>query len=75
MHPTVVTYLAEHFKDEATAMKEKHNFVFRAMAYRKLSRGEIAFAFRTWRSSQKRKRLPKNTIITHNTIVGFDEQS
>ncbi|MEG1725684.1 MAG: hypothetical protein RR313_09845 [Anaerovoracaceae bacterium] len=70
--PTIVTKLSELFEVDAKAYKVKYNFEFQVLAFRKISRAEMQQAFRIWKSKYKGKTLPKNKIITFQSIIGFD---
>jgi hypothetical protein len=50
------------------------NTTFHIYAYRKLTDDEILLSIRQWMRHSRYKRLPKNTIIKIQTIIGFDPQ-
>jgi hypothetical protein len=50
---------------------EKLNFTIQVFAYRKVTNEELSQALAYWLQSQRRKKLPKNTIAKVITIHGF----
>jgi len=68
MIPNVVTEFSEHFKNDAKELKEKFNFTFAVIAYRKLTKQEMTYAFQMWKRQQKS--IPTNKSITIKSIIG-----
>ena len=55
-----------------TLKKSDYNFEFRVLAYRTLSENEMHSVLRRWMKQTRHKTIPKNQVITYQTIIGFD---
>jgi hypothetical protein len=53
-----------------TARDEARNLTFHVMAYRALTREEVAGAVRYWFTQLRKKKAPKNQTITILTVFG-----
>lgn len=56
-----------------TYRDEERNFTFRVVAYRALTQSELLLVLSMWRRQQRRKSLPRNQVITVQSIIGLDE--
>lgn len=56
-----------------TLKKPDSNFEFRVLAYRTLSEKELISVLKCWMKQTKHKTIPKNQVITYQTIIGFDD--
>lgn len=56
-----------------TLKKSDYNFEFRVIAYRRLTKQELVSTLKTWMQQTHQKTIPKNKIITYQTIIGFDD--
>lgn len=57
----------------STLKKPDYNFELRVIAYRPLSKSELCSVLKLWMRQTRRKTIPKNKIITYQTIIGFDD--
>ena len=68
--PNVITKLSEHFKADAKHLKEKFEFEFHVVAYRKISAFEMKQSFYMWK--QRSRGIPRGQNISVRSLYGLD---
>ena len=56
-----------------TLKKSDDNFEFRVVAYRQLNEQEMYSILKLWMRQNRYKTIPKNKVITYQTVIGLDD--
>ena len=56
---------------ESVLKMSENNFEFHDYAYRKLNYTELVSVLKIWMRNERRKKLPKNKIVTFYTTIGM----
>lgn len=56
---------------ESILKMSENNFEFHVFAYRKLNYSELISVLKIWMRNERRKKIPKNKVVTFYTMMGI----